>query len=58
MKIRSCQPRFQGNLRRLPLGAAAFDAMGRCVLNPNSGVCFWRLERETTTLTRKVIKID
>lgn len=42
MKIRSCQPRFQGNLRRLPAGAVAFDAMGRWVLNPKPGVYFVR----------------
>jgi len=40
MKIRSCQPRFQGNFRRLSAGAVAFDAMGRPVLNQKSSHYF------------------
>ena len=58
MKTRSCQPRFQGNFRHLPAGAVAFDAMGRRVLNPKSGVYFYRLESDDATLTRKAIKIN
>jgi len=42
MKIRSCQPRFQGNFRRLPAGAVAFDATGRRVLDAKPGVFFVR----------------
>jgi hypothetical protein len=58
MKTRSCQPRFQGNFHRLPAGVIAFDAMGRRVLNPKSGVYFWFLKSDNSTLTRKAIKID
>jgi hypothetical protein len=57
MKIRSCQPRFHGNFRRLSPGVVAFDAMGHRALNPKSGVCFYRFVRDAT-LTRKAIKID
>jgi len=58
MKIRSCQPRFQGNFHRLPSGSVAFDAMGRRVQNPKTGVYFVRLESDDATLARKAIKID
>ena len=48
---------------RTPSGLAAgvsdrsegYDNTGRCVA---PGICFWRLEAEGTTLTRKTIKLN
>ena len=50
---RRLQPTFIG---RLPAGAAAFDAMGRRVLNPRPGIYF--LRPEPTDLPRKVLLVE
>jgi hypothetical protein len=45
-------------MRSLPQGAVAFDAMGRRVANPMSGICFVRDEGQGTRdagRTRKVV---
>jgi YVTN family beta-propeller protein len=45
-------------MRTLPQGAVAFDAMGRRVLNPRSGIFFIRDEGQGTRdagMTRKVV---